>query len=85
LAPLQDVINDEGDMVVPLDPWYLGLWLTGLFGDPDTTDNLDGSRPVGRIEPARDSLLSARSSAAQIVASHSDPSCPTVRGILWSG
>ena len=21
----------------------MGLWLTGLFGDPDTTDNLDGS------------------------------------------
>jgi hypothetical protein len=44
LAPLQDVINDEGDIVVPVDPRYLGLWLTGLFGDPDTTDNLDGSR-----------------------------------------
>jgi Phage tail tube protein len=26
-----------------VDPRYLGLWLTGLFGDPDTTDNLDGS------------------------------------------
>jgi hypothetical protein len=35
LAPLQDVINDEGDIVVPVDPRYLGLWLTGLFGDPD--------------------------------------------------
>jgi hypothetical protein len=43
LAPLQDVINDEGDIVVPVDPRYLGLWFTGLFGDPDTTDNLDGS------------------------------------------
>jgi hypothetical protein len=43
LAPLQDVINDEGDIVVPVDPRYLGLWLTGLFGDPDTIDNLDGS------------------------------------------
>jgi hypothetical protein len=43
LAPLQDVNNDEGDIVVPVDARYLGLWLTGLFGDPDTTDNLDGS------------------------------------------
>jgi hypothetical protein len=42
LAPLQDVITDEGDIVVPVDPRYLGLWLTGLFGDPETTDNLDG-------------------------------------------
>jgi hypothetical protein len=39
LAPLQDVITDEGDIIVPVDPRYL----TGLFGDPDTTDNLDGS------------------------------------------
>jgi len=44
LAPLQDVINDEDDIVMPVDPRYLGLWLTGLFGDPDTSDNLDGSR-----------------------------------------
>jgi Phage tail tube protein len=34
LAPLQDVITDEGDIVVPVDPRYLGLWLTGLFCDP---------------------------------------------------
>ena len=34
LAPLQDVINDEGDIVVPVDPRYLGFWLTGLLGDP---------------------------------------------------
>jgi hypothetical protein len=25
LAPLQDLINDEGDIVVPVDPRYLGL------------------------------------------------------------
>jgi hypothetical protein len=43
LAPLQGVITDDGDIVVPVDPRYLGVWLTGLFGDPDTTDNLDGS------------------------------------------
>jgi len=35
-APLQDVINDEGDIVVPMDPRYLGFWLTGLLGDPAT-------------------------------------------------
>ena len=43
LAPLQDVINDEGDITVPMDPRYLGIWLTGLFGDPTSTDNLDGT------------------------------------------
>ena len=41
LAPLQDVINDEGEIVAPVDPRYLGIWLTGLFGDPATTDNGD--------------------------------------------
>ena len=40
---MPDVITDEGDIVLPVDPRYLGFWLTGLFGDPDTTDNLDGS------------------------------------------
>lgn len=43
LAPLQDVINDEGEIVVPMDPRYLGIWLTGLFGDPSITDNGDGT------------------------------------------
>ncbi|MCP4541401.1 MAG: hypothetical protein GY832_30090 [Chloroflexi bacterium] len=39
MAPLQDVINDEGDITVPVDPRYLGLWLTGLFGNPASTNN----------------------------------------------
>ena len=43
LAPLRDVINDEGELVVPMDTRYVGLWLTGLFGGPATTDNLDGT------------------------------------------
>ena len=33
-APLQDAIMDEGEIVVPVHPRYLGIWLTGLFGDP---------------------------------------------------
>jgi len=37
LSPLRDVINDEGDIVIPVDPRYLGFWLAGLFGDPTTT------------------------------------------------
>ena len=38
LQPLRDVINDDGDIVVPVDPRYLGFWLTGLFGDPTSGD-----------------------------------------------
>lgn len=43
LAPLRDAIMDEGDIVVPVDMRYLGIWLTGLLGEPDTTDNGDGT------------------------------------------
>ena len=43
-APLQDVIMDEGEIVVPVDPRYIGLWLTGLLGTPVTT--ADGEDPA---------------------------------------
>ena len=43
-APLQDVIMDEGEIVVPVDPRHIGLWLTGLLGAPVTTD--DGEDPA---------------------------------------
>ena len=36
-APLQDVIMDEGEIVLPVDPRYIGIWLTGLFGDPTSS------------------------------------------------
>ena len=36
-APLQDAIMDEGEIVVPVDPRYIGIWLTGLFGDPTSS------------------------------------------------
>jgi hypothetical protein len=34
LAPLQDAITNEGEIVEPVDPRYHDFWLTGLFGDP---------------------------------------------------
>lgn len=37
LQPLRDVINDEGDIAVPVDPRYMGFWLAGLLGDPVST------------------------------------------------
>jgi hypothetical protein len=38
LQPLQDLITDTGDIGVPVDPRYLGIWLTGLLGDPTSGD-----------------------------------------------
>jgi hypothetical protein len=61
LAPLQDVIADEGDIVVPVDPRYLGL--ARLFCDPDTTDNLDGSWDH-EFASGRDDLPSIHSKSA---------------------
>ena len=48
-APLQDAIMDEGEIVVPVDPRYIGLWLTGLLGTP-TTDDDGAAEPSYTIE-----------------------------------
>lgn len=32
--PLRDVIKNEGDIGIPVDPRFLGFWLTALLGDP---------------------------------------------------
>jgi len=38
--PSRDVINVDGDIVVPVDLRAFGRWLRLLFGDPTTTNNL---------------------------------------------
>ncbi len=38
LEPLRDVINNEGDISVPVDPRFMGFWLTGLLGDPTSSN-----------------------------------------------
>lgn len=37
--PNRGDINVGGPVVVPVDPRYFGLWLTGLLGDPVTTED----------------------------------------------
>ena len=41
--PFQDVINVDGDMVVPVDMRNIGVWLKAIFGTPTTIENEDGS------------------------------------------
>ena len=36
-APFQDVINVDGDIVVPMDLRHIGLWLQALLGDSTTS------------------------------------------------
>lgn len=40
--PFQDVINVDGDMVVPVDMRNIGVWLKAIFGIPNTEDVDDG-------------------------------------------
>jgi len=41
--PFQDVINVDGDMVVPVDMRNIGLWLKAIFGTPTTSETEDGT------------------------------------------
>lgn len=40
--PFQDVINVDGDMVVPVDMRNIGVWLKAIFGIPNTEEVDDG-------------------------------------------
>lgn len=46
LEPSDDVINNEGDIIVPVDLRYFGFWLALLFGPPTTTQ---GKAAAGSI------------------------------------
>ncbi len=37
LPPVKDAITADGDVVIPIDARYLGVWLKALFGAPVTT------------------------------------------------
>ena len=41
--PFQDVINVDGDIVVPVDMRNIGLWLKAIFGIPTTSETEDGA------------------------------------------
>ena len=41
--PFQDVINVDGDMVVPVDMRNIGLWLKAIFGIPTTSETENGA------------------------------------------
>lgn len=37
LPPVRDAISADGDVTVPIDSRFLGIWLKALFGQPTTT------------------------------------------------
>ncbi len=36
-APIKDAISVDGDVTVPMDPRYMGIWLRAAFGGPTTS------------------------------------------------
>ena len=44
--PDRGLISDEGAVEIPLDLRGTGFWLTGLFGDPTTTQTRRGTSPL---------------------------------------
>lgn len=44
LPPTLDAITADGDVTIPIDARFLGVWLKALFGAPTTTDT-GGSAP----------------------------------------
>lgn len=39
LPPVKDAITANGDIVVPIDARFFGIWLKAVFGDPVTTED----------------------------------------------
>lgn len=37
LPPVKDAITADGDVVIPIDARFFGIWLKGAFGNPTTT------------------------------------------------
>ncbi|HEY4112861.1 MAG TPA: phage tail tube protein [Rhizomicrobium sp.] len=57
--PAQDVINNAGDIVVPVDLRNFGLWLKGLLGAPTTVEGVAATASwVFSAQPATSATIS---------------------------
>ena len=68
VAPIGDAINVDGDITVPIDARFFGVWLKAIFGAPTTTGPPPASTPTS----------SARA-AGRCRAWRSRSACPTCR------
>ncbi|MDG4575441.1 MAG: phage tail tube protein [Defluviicoccus sp.] len=55
--PYRGLITDEGKIEIPLDLRASGFWLTGLFGDPATTQTKAAGRIAFSGQPAANSTI----------------------------
>jgi hypothetical protein len=69
LPPVKDAITADGEVVVPIDVRFLGIWLKALFGDPDTTPVAATGAIVFSGQPAPGSIITVNGKAITFVAS----------------
>jgi len=66
--PYRGLITDEGRIEIPLDLRGSGFWLTGLFGDPTTTQTNASGRIAFSGQPAANSTITLNGVAWTLVA-----------------
>lgn len=75
LAPIQDVTNVEGDIAVPIDARFFGMWLKLLLGEPTTT----GTDPYTHVW---DTGATSLPSAALEIGHPAVPSYEMIAGLM---
>lgn len=77
-APVRDVINNDGDVVIPLDLRNLGYWLKLLLGTPTTTAGVAATGSFAfSAQPATNATITIGATAFTFVAA-----APTATQIL---
>jgi len=68
LAPSDDVVNDEGDITVPVDLRRFGVWLKMLLGSPTTTQGVAATGAYTfTAQPANNAILTIGGQAITFV------------------
>lgn len=92
-APSDGPINNVGDIVVPVDLRYFGLWLKLLLGPPTTTQGVAASGSVTfSDQPAANATLTVNGTAFTFKASPAGPTdikigatlAETIRNAVWA-
>lgn len=68
LPPSDEPVTNDGDVVVPVDARYLGLWLTLLFGEPTTTQGVAATGNISfSAQPANNATITINGQAFTFV------------------